>query len=43
LGVVGTHTIQELHEADWIVLSLEGVVAKSGNGGLEIQFSAEKR
>ena len=43
LGVVGTHTIQELHEADWIVLSLEGVVAKSGNGGLEIRFSAEKR
>ena len=43
LGVVGTHTIPELHEADWIVLSLESVAAKSGNGGLEIQFSAEKR
>jgi sugar-phosphatase len=43
LGVVGTHTIPELHEADWIVLSLEGVIAKPGNGGLEIQFSAEKR
>ncbi|HEY2038272.1 MAG TPA: HAD-IA family hydrolase, partial [Edaphobacter sp.] len=43
LGVVGTHRIEELHEADWIVLSLEGVVAKADNGGLEVQFSAEKR
>jgi sugar-phosphatase len=43
LGVVGTHTLEELHEADWIVLSLESVAAKSGHGGLEIQFSAEKR
>jgi len=43
LGVIGTHTIEELHEADWVVPSLEGVVAKSNNGGLELTFSPEPR
>ena len=43
LGVVGTHTLEELHQADWIVLSLEQVVATARNGNLELQFSAQKR
>jgi sugar-phosphatase len=43
LGVIGTHTLEELHEADWVVQSLEGVVAKSNNGGLELTFLPERR
>lgn len=43
LGVIGTHTLEELHEADWVVQSLEGVVAKPNNGGLELTFSPEHR
>jgi len=40
LGVLGTHTLEELQEADWIVSSLAGVEARSVNGSLELWFSA---
>jgi sugar-phosphatase len=40
LGVLGTHTIEELQEADWIVDSLAGVEARSVDGSLELWFSA---
>lgn len=39
LGVVGTHTLEELHQADWVVGSLEGVSITVANGGLELQFT----
>jgi len=37
LGVVGTHTAQDLRGAQWIVGSLEGVVVTVG-AGLEVRF-----
>lgn len=43
LGVVGTHTLAQLEQADWVVGSLERVSAKVDNGGLELTFTAEKR
>lgn len=43
LGVVGTHTLAQLHQADWVVQSLEGVVATAHDGGLELRFTAENR
>jgi sugar-phosphatase len=43
LGVVGTHTLAQLEQADWVVNSLERVTAKIGKGGLELSFIAEKR
>jgi sugar-phosphatase len=43
LGVIGTHTLAQLHQADWVVQSLAGVVAASHNGGLELRFTAENR
>jgi sugar-phosphatase len=43
LGVIGTHTLEQLHQADWVVQALEGVSAKNMDGGLELQFKAEKR
>ncbi|QNI37589.1 HAD-IA family hydrolase [Edaphobacter albus] len=40
LGVLGTHSMSELNEADWVVRSLEEVsVQKSMKGQLEISFS----
>ncbi|HEY0162350.1 MAG TPA: HAD-IA family hydrolase [Edaphobacter sp.] len=41
LGVIGTHTLEELHEADWAVRSLTAVSAKVGSDVLELQFQAE--
>ena len=43
LGVVGTHTLAQLHQADWVVQSLEGVVATAHDGGLELRFTAKNR
>ena len=43
LGVVGTHTLAQLHQADWVVQSLEGVVATAHDGGLELRFTGDKR
>lgn len=41
LGVIGTHTLEELHEADWAVKSLTGVSAKVDGGGVVLEFQAE--
>jgi len=42
LGVLGTHTAEELREAgvDWVVGSLEGVTAVGFGGGLRVSFEA---
>jgi sugar-phosphatase len=39
LGVLGTHSFEELHLADWVVPSLEGVTVRSTGDGLEISFT----
>ncbi len=39
LGVLGTHSLEELFQADWVVESLEGVTTRSIADGLEIRFS----
>jgi mannitol-1-/sugar-/sorbitol-6-phosphatase len=41
LGVLGTHSAEELHEADWVVGSLEGLAVTVDPSGLELQFSPE--
>ena len=38
LGVLGTHSAAELHEADWVVGSLEELVVKVNGAGLELRF-----
>ena len=38
LGVLGTHSAEELHEADWVVESLEGLVVTANAEGLELRF-----
>ena len=38
LGVLGTHSAEELREADWVVESLEGLGVTLANGGLELRF-----
>jgi sugar-phosphatase len=38
LGVLGTHSAAELHEADWVVGSLEGLAVTAIPGGLELHF-----
>jgi mannitol-1-/sugar-/sorbitol-6-phosphatase len=43
LGVIGTHTLEQLHQADWVAQSLKEVFAKNIDGGLELQFNAEQR
>jgi sugar-phosphatase len=43
LGVVGTHTLEQLEQADWVVSSLERVSAKAKGDGLELSFFAETR
>jgi sugar-phosphatase len=43
LGVIGTHTLEQLEHADWVVSSLERVTAKPTGDGLELSFFAEKR
>jgi sugar-phosphatase len=39
LGVVGTHTAEDLERAQWVVGSLEGVKVKVGAEGLELRFT----
>jgi sugar-phosphatase len=38
LGVLGTHSAEELHEADWVVGSLEDLVVRANAAGLELRF-----
>ncbi len=40
LGVLGTHSRQDLHAASWVISSLDGVTAKSTANTLEITFDA---
>jgi mannitol-1-/sugar-/sorbitol-6-phosphatase len=39
LGVLGTHSAEELAGASWIVPSLEGVTVKADVDGLELRFT----
>lgn len=39
LGVLGTHSAEELRDADWIVGSLEGLAVTTTADGLELRFS----
>ncbi len=39
LGVLGTHTAEELHAADWIAQSLEGLTVTATADRLEMRFS----
>jgi len=39
LGVLGTHSAAELHEADWVVGSLEGLAVVADGAGLELRFA----
>lgn len=39
LGVLGTHTSEELREADWVVGSLEHVTVRMDDGGLQLRFT----
>jgi sugar-phosphatase len=39
LGVLGTHSAEELREADWVATSLDGVVVTEVKAGLELRFS----
>jgi sugar-phosphatase len=38
LGVLGTHSAAELHDADWVVGSLEGLVVVVDGAGLALRF-----
>ena len=38
LAVLGTHAAAELHEADWVVGSLEGLAVAADGTGLELRF-----
>jgi sugar-phosphatase len=38
LGVLGTHSAADLHEADWVVGSLEALVVRANSDGLEMRF-----
>jgi mannitol-1-/sugar-/sorbitol-6-phosphatase len=38
LAVLGTHSAAELHEADWVVGSLEGLAVTANPDGLELRF-----
>lgn len=42
LGVIGTHTLADLHQADWVVSSLEGLVVTSSGEGLQLQFPSAR-
>ena len=38
LGVLGTHSREELKEADWVMASLEGLAVTANANGLELRF-----
>jgi mannitol-1-/sugar-/sorbitol-6-phosphatase len=39
LGVLGTHSREELHKADWVVASLEGLAVKVSGEELQLRFT----
>ena len=39
LAVLGTHSAKDLHAADWVVGSLEGLAVTANQDGLELRFS----
>ena len=39
LAVLGTHSAEELKQADWIVASLEDLTVTTGANGLELRFT----
>lgn len=39
LGVLGTHSLEELKAAAWVIPSLEGVTVDTGVEGLELRFT----
>ena len=39
LAVLGTHSAEELKQADWIAASLEDLTVISGTNGLELRFT----
>jgi sugar-phosphatase len=39
LGLLGTHSAEELGEADWVVESLEGLGVTVATNGLELRFT----
>ena len=43
LGVLGTHSAEELRETDWIVESLEEMMVTVGSDGLELRFEPVDR
>ena len=40
LAVLGTHSVQQLHQADWVLASLEELSVTSSADGLELRFPA---
>lgn len=40
LGVLGTHSAEELREADWVATSLEGLTVTAKSDGLELRFES---
>ena len=40
LGVLGTHTREQLKDCDWVVDGLEGVEVAMGDGGLVLRFES---
>jgi sugar-phosphatase len=38
LGVLGTHSVEELREATWVAESLEKITVMAGEGGLVVRF-----
>ena len=40
LGVLGTHSLDELHQADWVAASLQGVRVAVGDDSLSVEFEA---
>jgi mannitol-1-/sugar-/sorbitol-6-phosphatase len=39
LGVLGTHSLEELHAASWVISSLEGLAVTATADGLELRFA----
>jgi mannitol-1-/sugar-/sorbitol-6-phosphatase len=39
LGVLGTHTLEQLHAASWVLPSLEGLSVTTTADGLELRFT----
>ncbi len=43
LGVLGTHSVQDLHQATWVTTSLETLTVTPNPNGLELQFPSLQR